>query len=286
VKIAIASGKGGTGKTFISTNLAYIVSLVEKDKKVVLCDCDVEEPNSHIFLDLDKVEEKDFSIFVPQVDLSKCDECGLCFQKCRYKAILVLNRRVIFNPELCHGCGLCAWICPQKAIKEVPRPMGKIFKSRDGSLFFIQGKINVGEAMATPLIRYLKKIVPEDSFIFFDAPPGVSCPVVATIADVDFVLLVVEPTPFGIADFKLMIESVKKLNLNAGVVLNKVMDEESKKEAEKLAFENNLELIKEFKFDKKVAQFYANGVLVSKVDEYYKNEFMDLWDRIKVLLKI
>lgn len=260
MKVAVASGKGGTGKTFVSTGLILTRG------KGVFCDCDVEEPNAHIFLKPKIEEKKDFKVKVPEVDTQKCTGCTLCFEKCMYKAILVIGKKVIFHPELCHSCGLCAYVCPQKAIKEVDRKTGIIEKGRKGEIIFYHGKLDVGEAMSSPLIRELKKIINGKDFVILDAPPGTSCPVIETVKDTDYIILVTEPTPFGLADLEMAVKAFRDFKIPMGIVVNKVMDEIE--EVENFSREYKIPIIAEIPFDKKIAELYAEGIHpVSEISE-------------------
>lgn len=252
MRIAVASGKGGTGKTFVSTGLILIKG------EGVLCDCDVEEPNSHIFLKPEIEEREDFHVKVPEVDLEKCTGCNLCFEKCMYKAILVMGKKVIFHPELCHSCGLCAYVCPEKAIKEVDRKSGIIEKGKKGKILFYHGMIDVGEAMSSPLIRELKKITYHHDFVIYDAPPGTSCPVIETIKHTDYIILVTEPTPFGLSDLEMAVKAFKDFEIPMGIVINKVMDDIE--EVENFSKKHRVPIITEIPFDKKIAELYAQGI--------------------------
>jgi len=218
MRIAVASGKGGTGKTTIAVNLAGLIA--ESSKSICYVDCDVEEPNGHLFLK--PVIEKEWPAVmpIPDVDETACDGCGECKEICQYNAITVIADNVLIFPELCHGCGGCALVCPQKAITEIPRAVGSVMAGNSGKVRFLSGKLNVGEPLATTVIRTVKKAIKDETNILIDAPPGTSCPVVETINGSDFVLLVTEPTPFGFNDLKLAVETVRKLGLDFGVVIN------------------------------------------------------------------
>jgi len=216
LKIAIASGKGGTGKTTVAVNLAKIL-----EGPVRLLDCDAEEPNCHIFLKPVIEHRESVSIRIPCVDESRCDACGECGRFCEFKAIVSLKTEPLVFPELCHGCGGCARICPQGAIREVEREIGVLETGRSGGIELIQGRLNVGEPMAPPLIRAAKRRAGNGGTILLDAPPGTSCPVIATLRDADRVVLVTEPTPFGLYDLTLAVETVRQLGIPFGVVINR-----------------------------------------------------------------
>jgi MinD superfamily P-loop ATPase len=198
--VSIASGKGGTGKTLVATSLAF--SLKGKHR-VQLLDCDVEEPNDHIFLKPVITRREAVSIPVPEINEAKCSHCGLCAEVCAYNALAVLPDRVMVFPELCHGCGACSYLCPEKAISEVGRETGVVELGQADGIDFVQGRLDVGEAMPSPVIRRVKEKARPDGVVIIDAPPGTSCPVVESVKGSDFCLLVTEPTPFGFNDLVL-----------------------------------------------------------------------------------
>ena len=208
--ISIASGKGGTGKTTVATALALSVNT-----DVQFIDCDVEEPNAHIFLKPDIKETLDVFIPIPEINEEKCTYCGKCKEVCAYNAMAVIppiierKGSVLVFSNLCHGCGSCSYFCPQMAIKEVNKKVGKIEIGNAGPIEFIQGKLDIGEAMAPPLIREEKKYVNPNRTVIIDAPPGTSCPVVESIKNSDFCILVTEPTPFGLNDLILSVDVLK-----------------------------------------------------------------------------
>ena len=213
--ISVASGKGGTGKTTVAVNLSLSIPNVQ------LLDCDVEEPNAHIFIK-PKIDSKLFvSIPVPKVDKSKCNYCGRCAGVCEYNAIAVLKDNILVFSELCHGCGACSTLCPQNAIKEVDREIGLVEIGTKGDLQFGHGRLNIGEAMSPPLIRAVKEHSNPVRTVIIDAPPGTSCPVIASIKNSDFCVLVTEPTPFGLNDLVLAVEVLRKLKIPFGVVINR-----------------------------------------------------------------
>ncbi|KPL16489.1 MAG: (4Fe-4S)-binding protein, partial [candidate division Zixibacteria bacterium SM23_81] len=192
--IAIASGKGGTGKTTLATNLA--MSLAREDQEVQLLDCDVEEPNCHLFLRLSLEASVTVSMPVPEVDRGKCTVCGQCDQICQFSAIVCLKDTVLTFPELCHSCGGCVLVCPQGAISEKPRDIGVIEKGYADGIRFVHGRLKIGEAMSPPLIREVKKRICPQGYRIIDAPPGTSCPVIEATRGSDVCILVTEPTPF------------------------------------------------------------------------------------------
>lgn len=219
MKIAVASGKGGTGKTTVAVNLAHRAAQV--GRTVVYADCDVEEPNGHIFLRPVIEEQRPIEKLIPVVDAERCTHCGSCARICRYGAVASLPNRTLVFEELCHACGGCSLVCPAAAIREAPRGIGTLRRGRSGRIEFIEGVLNVGEAMSPPAIRAVKRAVPAAELVLLDAPPGTSCPVVETIRGCDFVLLVTEPTPFGLHDLSLAVEMVRAMRLPLGVVINR-----------------------------------------------------------------
>lgn len=272
--ISIASGKGGTGKTTVATNLAFSLK-----SSVQLLDCDVEEPNDHIFVkpQIEKIET--VSIPVPQIDESKCNFCGKCAEVCAYNALVVLEDTVLTFPNLCHGCGACSILCPQKAITEVNKEIGVVEIGSSGNLQFIYGKLNIGEAMAPPLIRAVKNYINPTRIAIIDAPPGTSCPVIASIKDSDFCILVTEPTPFGLNDLVLAVEVLRKIKIPFGVVINRSDIGDGK--VESYCKENRIPILMRIPFDKEIAILYSNGELIVKNKKEYINKFQELFERIK-----
>jgi MinD superfamily P-loop ATPase len=188
VRVAIASGKGGTGKTTVATNMAYVAS--RNGRSVAYVDCDVEEPNGHLFLKPEISQRTPVGHLIPEVDEERCTQCGQCGEICQYSAIVCLGQKVLVYPELCHACGGCSLVCPTDAITEVPREIGVLEAGHAGPIHFVHGLLNVGEAMSPPVIRAVKKAAPAADWQIIDAPPGTSCPVIESIRDCDYVLLV------------------------------------------------------------------------------------------------
>lgn len=272
--ISIASGKGGTGKTTVATNLA-----VSLESDVQILDCDVEEPNSHLFLSpvIDKTE----TVFtpVPEIDENKCTLCRKCAEICRFNAITVVGETVLSFPELCHSCGGCMNVCPEKAVSETGRELGVIERGRKNGLDFVHGRLRVGEAMSPPLIRKVRSFVRHDKITIIDAPPGTSCPVIAAMKGTDFVLMVTEPTPFGLHDLKLAVEAVKLLDIPRGLVINRSDMGDSR--VKDYARQENLPVLMEIPFDRRIAEAYSRGRLVVEVMPEWKEKFQELYSRIK-----
>ena len=219
MRIAVCSGKGGTGKTTVATNLA--VTAATAGRTVGYLDCDVEEPNGALFLKPRFDETRAVNVSIPEVDLDKCTGCGLCGEICQYSAIVLMRKQVLVFPELCHGCGGCWLVCPTGAITESHRRTGQLELGKAGPVHFIQGLLNIGEAMSPPVIAAVRDTAPDVDFLVIDSPPGTSCPVIQSVRDSDLVLLVTEPTPFGLNDLKLAVDMVRALKLPLAVVINR-----------------------------------------------------------------
>jgi MinD superfamily P-loop ATPase len=218
MKIAFASGKGGTGKTTLSTNLVKILS----DKfPVQFIDCDVEEPNAHLFLKPTIRHSVYMKVPVPGIDSAKCINCGKCSEFCAFKAIASLPSTTFVFPELCHSCGGCKIICPENAITESYRKIGLIERGISSGIDFIHGRLNVGETMSSPLIRKLGRYVDTDSLVLIDSPPGANCGTMSTLNIADMVVLITEPTPFGLNDLKIIVDMLKAVNKPFGVIINR-----------------------------------------------------------------
>ncbi len=255
--LAIASGKGGAGKTTVVVNLA--VALAEQGKAVQYLDCDVEEPNGHLFLkpEIDRREEA--GIPVPVVDKTRCTGCGQCANACEYNAIAALKPALVF-PELCHGCGGCAMVCPADAIQEQTRAIGVVEAGRVGMIGFAQGRLNVGEPMSPPLIRAVKRLRNADRIGILDAPPGTSCPVVATVRDADYVVLVTEPTPFGLNDLRLAVDLMRQLRRTFGVAINRVGV--GNDAVRSFCEAEGVPVLGEIADDRRIAEAYSRGELL------------------------
>ncbi len=271
--IAIASGKGGTGKTTIAVNLAFFLGDVQ------VIDCDVEEPNTHLFLKPVIYKRETVGLPVPVVDESRCTHCGKCGEVCEFSAIVVIKKRVMVFPELCHGCGACEYFCPEKAIREEDREIGVIETGSTGGLSFVHGVLNVGEPMAPPLIRRVKDRIESGRTVILDSPPGTSCPVVETVKGADFCVLVTEPTPFGLNDLKLAVEMVRKLNVPMGVVINlcNIGDNEVSNYCE----EEKIPILMSFPWDRRIAEQYSAGMLILENLREYRARYESLFDHIK-----
>jgi len=272
--ISIASGKGGTGKTTVATNIAVSV-----EGPVQLLDCDVEEPNAHLFLRPEIEESRVVTTPVPKIDLDRCDRCRKCAQICRFKAIAVAGDLVLTFPELCHSCGGCMAICPQGAITETGRELGTVETGAMNGVSFVHGRLRVGEAMSPPLIRLVRERTWDRGLTLIDAPPGTSCPVIAAMKNTDFVLLVTEPTPFGLHDLKLAVEAVRVLGIPMGLVLNRcdLGDDKVKEYAQR----EDVPILMEIPFDRQIAECYSRGELFAQVLPEWRTRFRKLVEQIE-----
>ena len=274
--ISVASGKGGTGKRLVAASLAYSL----KDRQPVqLLDCDAEEPNDHIFLKPVITRKEVVCIQVPEIDEEKCTHCGLCAEVCAYNALAVLPDRVMIFPELCHGCGACSYLCPEKAISEEGREMGVVEQGDADGIDFVQGRLNIGEAMATPVIRQVKEYAKADGLVIIDVPPGTSCPVVESIKGSHFCLLVTEPTPFGLNDLVLAVETVRELNIPLAVVLNRAGVGDKK--VEEYCCKENIPILLTIPLDTRIARLYSRGVTLAEGRPELREIFIGLWDEIR-----
>jgi len=273
--ISVASGKGGTGKTLVATSLALSLKDIYN---VQLLDCDVEEPNDHIFMKPTITRSEAVSIPVPKVDEAKCTHCGKCAEVCAYHAIAVLGEYVLTFPELCHGCGAYSYLCPEQAISEVPHEIGGIETGHADGVGFGHGKLNIGQAMAPPIIRKVKGLVDKDSVVIIDASPGTSCPVVEAIKDSDFGLLVTEPTPFGLNDLVLAVETVRQLGIPCGIVLNRAGVGDGK--TEEYCQKEGIPILMTIPLDTNIASLYSQGISLVEGMPDYKNSFVELCEKI------
>jgi len=290
--LAVASGKGGTGKTTVALNLALAVAAhatQHSHPQVILLDCDVEEPNAALFLQPILKHRGEVGVLVPDVTADRCTGCGRCAQVCQYHALAVVNGRVLVFPELCHGCGSCALCCPEGAIREKMRVTGVIERGQaNPSIQFAQGILNIGEALAVPVIRELKRcLIPRGSgpyLVILDAPPGTSCPVVETLRGSDVALLVTEPTPFGLHDLELAVEVARgELRLPVAVVINR--DGVGDQGVERYCQAKGIPVVMRIPMDRRIAEAYAEGRPLLEALPEYRQRFLDLYQRVQEVAK-
>jgi MinD superfamily P-loop ATPase len=294
MRIAVASGKGGTGKTTIATSLALSLG----PAKTLFLDCDVEAPNAHLFLSPSFEWQEAVGILIPQVDESHCTFCGRCAEVCQFHAIAVIGQKTLVFPELCHGCGSCSLNCPEHAISERLEVMGMLQAGpTPAGIHFVRGVMNVGEPMAVPIIRQLKQWVMQGDgdhpiyedktsgweTVILDVPPGTSCPVVESVRGSDFVLLVTEPTPFGLHDLRLMLEVVRELNIPAGVVINR--DGIGNAQVERFCVEVGLPVLMRIPLDREIGEGIAQGKPLVAVRPEYTTHFRELYRRIQDIVQ-
>ena len=276
--ISIASGKGGTGKTTVATNLAVSIG-----NNVQILDCDVEEPNAHLFLNPVINETERITTPVPEVDENKCTLCGKCAEICRFRAIIVIAETILTFHEMCHSCGGCMEVCPVNAISEKGRELGVIERGQRNGLDFVHGRLRVGEAMSPPLIRKVRSFTNPKMLTIIDAPPGTSCPVITSMKGSDFVLLVTEPTPFGLHDLRLAVEAVKVLGIPQGLVINR--SDIGDRQVHLYAEQERLPILMEIPFSRKIAEAYSRGELIVDAMPEWREKFLGLYSRIKQIVE-
>lgn len=274
MKIAIASGKGGTGKTTVSLNLALALSDVQ------LFDCDVEEPNCNLFLGFELEKVEDVVCSVPVIDNEKCSHCRQCSDFCHFNALASLPTKVMVFPSLCHGCGGCTILCPEEAIQESQRPLGIIEKAEEeNSLEFYRGLLNIGETMTSAVIKKLHQHIDDRKNVIIDAPPGTDCQVIASIADMDYCVLVTESTPFGFHDLKLAVNVVRAMQIPFGVVINRYELGDSR--VEEYCKEEGIPVLLRIPNDRRIAELYSQGIPFIREMSEWKNNFIHMADEIR-----
>lgn len=288
--VTVASGKGGTGKTTVAVNLA--VTAIESEGKVELFDCDVEEPNAHLFINPQNVVTKEISTIIPAVDMNLCNLCGECEKICQFSAITMIAKKIMVFPEMCHSCKGCIMVCPTGAVKEGARVLGSLHTGRSSRGFNLTwGELRVGEAMSPPLINKVKSKISKETSILsiVDAPPGTSCPAVATLRDSDFALLVAEETPFGLNDLSLTVEGLKKLGVPMGIVINRADTEPSEKGGavvykkgiiDEYAAKEKIEIIERIPFSRAAAKVCAKGLFLVEELPEMKAIFNKIYSKI------
>lgn len=275
--LSIASGKGGTGKTLVSTGIALSI------KDSVYIDCDVEEPNGHVFLDPNIDYENTVYKKIPEINYDLCTFCGKCSEICEFNSLLILKEEILLFKELCHSCGACAYLCPEKAIKEVDEEIGIIRKgkTKEGTGKFVEGRLNIGQMAAPPVIDEAKKELVQGKLNIFDAPPGTSCAMVETVRESDYCILITEPTPFGLNDLTLAVEALKIIGIPFGVIINKYDD--NYKDVDEYCEKEKIDILLKIPFDKKIAEAYSKGESIVEILPEYKLIFGNLVSKVKSL---
>lgn len=272
MRIAVLSGKGGTGKTLLSVNLACAA------EKGVYVDCDVEEPNGHLFLKPEITGKESVAVPVPEVDMSKCTGCRKCVDFCKYNALALLKDKLMIFYELCHSCGGCMLLCPEKALAEKQRIVGTVEIGTSDNVTILTGCLNIGEISGVPIINRLMERLPKNDTIVIDCPPGSGCMVMATIGEADYCLLVAEPTLFGTHNLIMVYQLVRLFNKPFGVVLNKCLPEENP--SEKFCREHKIPILMKIPYDEKLGELTSNGLVAVRESDQYRAAFGKLLDRI------
>jgi MinD superfamily P-loop ATPase len=276
MKIVVASGKGGTGKTTVATSLA--LSLAAQGQGIWFLDCDVEAPNAHLFLQPEFQHMKNVERLIPRIDSEVCSGCGRCAEVCQYHAIVVLGGKTLVFPELCHGCGSCTLECPEKAISEVPKKLGILEAGETiAGIHFARGLLDVGEPMAVPVIQQLKKWHPSQNpgVAIWDSPPGTSCPVVESIRGADFLLLVTEPTPFGLHDLRLVAQLGVELEISLGVIINRDGIGDTRVKA--FCEEASIPILMRIPLDREIGAGIAQGKTLIEIRPEYQAQFQEMY---------
>jgi len=275
--ITVASGKGGTGKTTVAVNMALSIGATN------LLDCDVEEPNVHTLLHPTKLQTSSVTVPTPLVNQDKCTLCGKCAEFCQFNAIFVGKTKTMIYEEMCHSCGGCKLVCPDDAITEVERSIGKIHQSSIGQTHLVYGELSIGEPIATTLIKAVKEQVKADAINILDAPPGTACPVIETMRESDYLVLVTEPTPFGLHDLSMAIDVVRELKIPFGVVINRagIGDEGVTEFCKK----NDVPLLLEIPFNRQIAELYSRGIPFVEEMPEWRQQFKDLFNHIVELIQ-
>jgi len=268
LKIAVASGKGGTGKTSVAVNLALSLGAAQ------ILDCDVEEPNAHILLKPGVDETTPVELLVPRILEDRCDHCGECARFCQFHALFVAGETAMVFPELCHSCGGCRIVCPRDAIEEEPRQIGRVIRGSAGDIDLVYGEINVGEPLAVPIISAVKERMSQEGTVILDAPPGSACPVVETINGADFCLLVTEPTPFGLHDLQIAVEVVRILDIPLGVVVN--FAGIGDRGVYDYCDEQGIPVMMEIPFERRIAELYSKGIPFVEAMPEWRQRFTEL----------
>jgi MinD superfamily P-loop ATPase len=279
MKIAVASGKGGTGKTTLSVALAHAT-----DQAVQYIDCDVEEPNGDIFITPNNLKTEIVNVLVPKINLDLCNGCGECADFCQFNAIVTQGEYAMVFPDLCHSCGGCSKICPEEAITEIEKPIGVIISGTKDNITYAQGRLDIGQAMSPPVIRAVKDTIIDEQLTIIDCPPGTSCPMITTVADADYVILVTEPTPFGLHDLSLAVETVRNLQRPFGVVINRADSGDDR--VIKYCQKEKINILLQIPNKRTAANASANGYSILSVFPELKQQLNNMLNEIKTELKL
>ena len=273
--IAIASGKGGTGKTTVAANMASSIPNSQ------LLDCDVEEPNAHIFLEPNIERTDEITVFNPLISEEKCTKCGICVEKCEFNALAKIPNNILFFPELCMSCEACMELCPEKAITKLDKKLGILNEGNTkNGIGFVNGLLDIGMPRAIPIIDAVKSKINKEMVTILDAPPGNSCPVIETIIDSDFCLLVTEPTPFGLYDLKIAVEVVKQLKIPFGIIINRDGMGDSNI-IEDYCRDEKIEIMMKIPYKREIAEAYSRGEMIVEILPEFQEKFLELFERIK-----
>jgi MinD superfamily P-loop ATPase len=275
--VAVASGKGGTGKTSVAVNMALSVGNVQ------LLDCDVEEPNAYLFLKPRISLTQTVAVSVPVVNDKLCNRCGKCADFCQYNALFVGSNEVLVFPDLCHSCGGCMIVCPAEAISEEPYRIGTLKRGVAGDVELVYGELDVQRPMAVPVIAEVKRQMKKGKNVILDSPPGTSCPVIQTVKGSDFCVLVTEPTPFGLHDLKIIVQVLENMKIPCGVVVNRAGVGDKK--VYQFCGENKIPILLEIPYDKRIAELYSRGIAFSKEMPEWKQKFQALFETVRELAK-
>ena len=274
--VSIASGKGGTGKTSVAVNMALSIINVQ------FLDCDVEEPNAHLLLHPKISQIEPVYVPIPLINEKLCDHCGKCSNFCQYNAIFVSPEKVLLFPELCHSCGGCTFVCPKKAIAEDKHKIGILKLASAGDLRLVYGELEVGEPMAVPLIREVKRHIDKSRNVILDSPPGTSCPVIETVKDSDFCILVTEPTPFGLHDLKIAVQVLEDMKISLGVVVNRASIGDRK--VYEYCKEKDIPILLEIPYNRRIAELYSKGIPFSLEMPEWSERFQILFNDARRLV--
>lgn len=275
--IAVASGKGGTGKTTVAVSLALTLDGLPTDTQFI--DCDVEEPDAALFLKPAIESTSDVTVPVPIIDSERCTGCGECAEVCQFNALAVISGKAISFKNLCHGCGGCAFICPVDAVRETPKRIGVVESGTVGSMAFMSGRLDIGEPKATPLVRAVKSGVRRDAVTILDSPPGTGCPVVETVIGCDYCVLVTEPTLFGLYDLDLMVRALEVLRIKSGIVINR--DNGSSRMIDDYASRKGIPVVMRIPLRREIAEPLSRGIPLVAADPYWTGEFAGLIERVE-----